>query len=250
MRYLKLAEELRSEILSGGRRPAGLIDSESRLAARHGVSRDTVRRALERLRQEGLVASRQGFGWYMAADPVRQTLGTLTTIEAALAEAGWQPSRKVLEFGAGPPPAWVKEALRTRGRVLRVRRLNLADGHPFALVTVWARSELGPLTAESIERHTFYELLAHRGVELGRARKTVTADLAAAADAALLEVRPGSPLLVCRRVTHEAGGRAVLASEHLYPAHRIEFCVEVPRADPTGDLAPPGVRLVKGSRHA
>src|SRR5439155_19187378 len=108
MRYLEVAEALREEIQTGRRRPGGLIDSEATLAGRYGVSRDTVRRALEHLRQDGLVASRQGFGWYVAADPVRQALGRLTTIEATLAEAGMQPSRRVVEFGPGVAPSELK----------------------------------------------------------------------------------------------------------------------------------------------
>src|SRR5207253_2842203 len=149
-----LADALRAEIADGRRRPGGLVDSEATLAARHRVSRDTVRRALEHLRGEGLVQSRQGFGWYLAADPVRQTLGRLTTIEATLADAG-----------------------------------------PDAAVPV------------------------------GRPR--------------------GAALLGCRRVTDRAGdGQAALVSEHRYPAHRTEFIVDIPRADPAAGLAPAGLHLV------
>jgi len=246
MRYLEVAEALREEIQTGRRRPGGLIDSEATLAGRYGVSRDTVRRALEHLRQDGLVASRQGFGWYVAADPVRQALGRLTTIEATLAEAGMQPSRRVLEFGPGVAPSELKGE-----RVVRVRRLNLADDEPFGLVTVWVPSRLAQgITAEQAEARTFYELLGDRGVVLGRAQQTITATLANAEDAQLLAVPSGSPLLVCRRATHDADNQVVLVSEHRYPAHRTEFCVDVARADPATALAPPGVRLVhSGGSH-
>ena len=59
MRYLELADSLRAEIVAGDHRAGGLVDSEATLAARHRVSRDTVRRALEHLRAEGLLHSRQ-----------------------------------------------------------------------------------------------------------------------------------------------------------------------------------------------
>ena len=71
----------------------------------------------------------------------------------------------------------------------------------------------------------FYELL---DVELRGATQTIGADLAEAADAELLAVPVGSPLLRCRRVTTDTTGRPVLMSEHLFPAHRTEFVVDLP----------------------
>lgn len=249
MRYLELAESLRGEIVAGARRPGGVIDSESTLASRHCVSRDTVRRALEHLRSEGLLASRQGFGWYIALDPVRQALGKLTTIEATLAEAGLHPARRVIEFAVVTAPGSVARdlALPNGKDVLRVRRINLANGEPFAIVTVWAPLALTRgLARDDLERSTFYELFDSRGVCLGSARQTITAGLATAEDARLLAVPEASPLLVCRRITHDVDGKPVLCSEHRYPAHRTEFSVEVPRADLSAGFAPPGVRLIKG----
>ena len=136
MRYLDLADDLRSDIASGR---VGALPSEAELGEEHGVSRVTVRRALELLRDEGLVASRRGSGWFVVSDPVRQPLGRVTTIEAALEAAGARPERRVLEFGfehATPEIAKVL-GLPADAEVLRVARLNLADGEPFALVTVW-----------------------------------------------------------------------------------------------------------------
>jgi GntR family transcriptional regulator len=198
-----------------------------------------VRKALEVLRTDGLVDARQGFGWFVAADPLRQDLGRLATIEGQLAAAGVVPERRVLEFAFVPASARVRERLGAP-QVLRVRRVNLADGEPFAVVTVWCPAELGAeLSRADVERSPFYELLP---VPLGGARQTIGAAAATDADAEVLGVPTGSPVLRCERTTFTDGGRPVLFSEHLFPAHRTEFEVELPH--PERSIAPTGLRLV------
>src|SRR5690349_14406225 len=105
LRYLKLAAELRDAIAGGGSGPGQLLPSEAELAATHGVSRVTVRKALGQLKAEGLVDSRQGFGWYALAAPLRQSLSELTTIEAQVSAAGSVPRRRVLSFAFVDAPS-------------------------------------------------------------------------------------------------------------------------------------------------
>jgi GntR family transcriptional regulator len=205
------------------------LAGEVELAREYGTSRVTVRRALDLLRQEGLVRSRRGAGWFAALDPVRQPLGRVTTVEAAVEAAGARPGRKILAFGFVDAPASVAEALLIdRGAdVLRVERVNLADDEPFALVTVWVRADVGAdVSRADVERATFYDLLPLRGVELGSVHQTITAEIASAASARLLACDPGAPLLLCRRVTHDATGAPTLFSEHRYPADRTTFEIE------------------------
>jgi GntR family transcriptional regulator len=228
VRYLHVADALRADIAAGR---TGALPSEAELGERHGVSRVTVRRALERLRDEGLVASRRGAGWFVVNDPVRQPLGRVTTIEAALEAAGATPARRVLEFGFEPASPEVAKALGVAADadVLRVRRLNLADGAPFALVTVWLPESLGAhVSRADVERATFFDLLPLHGVAAGRIVQTITADAADAGDARRLGVRAGAPLLACRRVTYDRSGAAVMVSEHRYPAGSTALEVEFP----------------------
>ena len=153
------------------------------------------------LRDEGLVDSRQGFGWFVAADPVRQTLGRLGTIESQLAAEGVHSERRVLDFRFVAAPARVRRLLGA-DTVLRVRRLNLADGEPFALVTVWCPEGYGAeLSRADVERSPFYELL---DVELGGATQTHRRGRGLGHDAELLGVPVGSPVLRCERITRRS----------------------------------------------
>ncbi len=129
IRYQQIADILRARIAAVG---AGqVLPSESELSAEFVVSRVTIRRALEILRDEGLVDARQGFGWYVSGEPVRQHLDELGTIEGQLERRGIKPERRVLEFAFRTAPKRVAAVLGT-DQVLRVKRLNLADFEPFA----------------------------------------------------------------------------------------------------------------------
>jgi GntR family transcriptional regulator len=229
VRYLDLADALRARIVARDVGPGGALAGEVELAREYGTSRVTVRRALDLLRQEGLVTSRRGAGWFLNVDPVRQPLGRVTTVEAAVEAAGARASRRVLSFAFVDAPARVAQALDVdRGSdVLRVERVNLADDEPFAFVTVWVRNDVGAdLSRADAERAPFYDLLPVRGVELGTANQTITAENATAEDAEILGCRTGDALLVVRRTTHDTDGAPVLYSEHRYPADRTTFEIE------------------------
>jgi GntR family transcriptional regulator len=239
-RYAQIADELRARVESGQYGAGRLLPSEAELSTGFAASRVTVRRALEVLREEGLVDSRQGFGWFVAADPVRQSLGRLGTIESQLAAEGVTSTRRVLDFRFIKAPPRVRQVLGV-DTVLRVRRLNLADGDPFALVTVWCPEQYGAeLSRSDVERSSFYELI---GVPLGGAVQTIGAAAASRADADVLGVLEGSPVLRCERITSSVDEIAVLISEHVFPAHLTEFVVDLPHAD--ASIAPSGLRLVE-----
>ena len=222
----------------------GLLPSEAELSEHYSASRVTVRRALELLREGGNVGSRQGFGWFVATDPVRQSLARLGTLDEQLEAEGAISVREVLAFAFVTPPDWVAErfgdSINKNSQLLEVRRRNLADGQPFARVTVWCPETLAAeLSRADVERQPFVQLL---GVAIGGARQTIGADAASPQDAAVLAVPEGSPVLRAERITYAKDGAVVLVSEHVYPAHRTEFVVELP-AD-VGDGTPAGLRLL------
>ena len=144
-----------------GQRAAGsLLPSESELSARFGASRVTVRRALELVRDEGLIAARQGFGWFVATEPVRQRLEHLGTIEDQLEGGGRHAERRVTEFafvgaaGARAPdprrrPGAAGQAAQPRRRRAVRRRHRVVPG----------RARARSLSREDVERRPFYELL-------------------------------------------------------------------------------------------
>jgi GntR family transcriptional regulator len=240
VRYRAIADELRRRVEGGELAAGALLPSESELSIAYDVSRVTVRKALELLRDEGLIDARQGFGWFVATAPVRQSLGRLGTIEDQLAELGVDSERRVVGFRFVAAPPRARQVLGVDS-VLEVRRVNRADGQPFARVTVWCPEDVGSrLSRADVEASPFYELV---GVPLGGATQTIGAAAAGADDAALLAVPVGSPVLRCERITRDQADRPVLLSEHIFPGHRTEFVVDMPRA--AASISPSGLRLVE-----
>jgi DNA-binding GntR family transcriptional regulator len=240
VRYRAIANELRDRVESGEYGAGRLLPSESALSGGYGVSRVTVRKALELLRDEGLIDARQGFGWFVPADPRHLALGRLGTIEDQLAELGVKSERRVVGFRFVAAPPRARQVLGAE-TVLEVRRLNLADGQPFDRVTVWCDEQLGATVSRAeIERAPFYEVL---DVAIGRATQSIGAAAADAVDAELLAVPVGSPVLRCERVTRDVEDRPVLLSEHVFPGHRTELVVELTQFEPS--MGPSGLRLVE-----
>lgn len=233
---------MRSRVEAGVFGAGQVLPSEAALSREFGTSRVTIRKALELLREDNLISSQQGAGWFVAVDPLRQSLGRLGTIEAQLNASERTSERDIYAFGFTNAPGWVAEILGSVS-VLEVRRRNLADGQPFARVTVWVQREVGQhLSMAQVEASPFYEVL---GAELGGATQTIGAAIVSEDDAALLDVPSGSPVLVCTRVTNDVKGVPVLVSEHVFPAHLTEFVVDLPHV--AGSMAASGLRLVDGA---
>src|SRR4029450_8422968 len=96
-------------LVSGGEiGPGRLLPSESELAKGHRASRVTIRKALAQLKHDGIVDSRQGFGWYVVGAPLRQSLRDMTTIERQIRDAGRGASRALARFALKHTPATLR----------------------------------------------------------------------------------------------------------------------------------------------
>ena len=238
LRYVQIASELRRMIARGEIASGRLLPSESELAHEHQASRVTVRRALAQLKHEGVVDSRQGFGWYVVGAPLRQSLRDLTTIERQIRASGREPSREIVHFAFTPTPSTLTEVLRT-AVVLEITRIDRIDREPFATATVWVRADLAQgLSPRALKQRPLSEQL---GIELGGATQTITAVSATKQDAELLGIPRGAPLLRVERTTSDVDGRPVLRSQALYNPLLTELVAELPPA--VHDLEP-GLRLI------
>jgi len=241
LRYLRIADELRERVVRGEIGPGQLLPSESQLADEHGASRVTVRKALAHLKRQGIIGSRQGFGWYAVAPPLRQSLRDLTTIERQIRFAGRRPSRELVRFAFIATPPGVAEILNTDS-VLEITRIDRVDGQPFGTATVWVRADLATaLSPRALERRPLSEQL---GIDLAGATQTITATAATKRDANLLQVPRGAPLLRVERTTSDTLGRNVLRSTALYNPLLTELVAELP---PALDDTTAGLRITHQS---
>ena len=227
LRYQAIASDLRRRLAVGEYPSGALLPSESELCAVHDASRVTIRKALAQLKREGVIDSRQGFGWYAVGPPLRQSLRDLTTIERQIRAAGREPSREILSLMQIATPARLVHVLQTDA-VLEITRLDRVDGQPFATATVWVRSDLADrITRRSLAQRPLSDQLP---VALGGASQSISAVAAARRDADLLHIPENAPLLRCERTTTDAHGRPILRSEALYNPLLTEFVTELPPA--------------------
>lgn len=236
--YQRIADDLRRRVTDGEFGRGHILPSEAELAASYKASRLTVRRALGILRSEGIVDARRGFGWFVAAAPLEHTLGHLGTIEEQVARSGGTSERNVLKFEFIVATGGPAEALGVP-RVLRVDRVNTADGETIARVVAHVPEDLASgLSLAQVREHSLYDLLP---VEIGSATQRISAVAASEDDAQLLGVPAGSPCLQSERITLTVSGTPAVYAIAVFPGHRVEYVVELPRAP--GRLMAEGMRL-------
>lgn len=212
---------LRSRLTSGQFAPGARLPSEPVLAADHGVSRVTVRRALDQLSCEGLIERRPGAGTFVRDTALaRPIIVDLANVYAHLIEMGRETSVRLLSFGYVTASSAVARALglRTGERVQRSIRVRLTDGAPFSYLITQVPEGIGLTYSESdLSTTPLLQLLENSGAVVDRASQTIGATLAEPEVAEALQLAMGSPLLSLTRVVYEQGGRGV---EHLYALYR------------------------------
>jgi DNA-binding GntR family transcriptional regulator len=231
--YFQVAQQLQAAIESGALPPGTKLENETRLADRFGLSRPTLRQAVQYLVQQGMLVRKRGIGTQVIAGHVRRSV-ELTSLHDDLSAAGRRPATEVLALEtvrAGDDVARALD-LAPGTRVVRIRRLRSTGDEPLALMTNHFPQDLvpfahEPLTKEGLATHGLYELLREAGIRLRVARQAIGAVNAGPADARLLHEPPGAALLTMERVAYDDEGRPVEHGSHLYRASRYSFALSV-----------------------
>jgi GntR family transcriptional regulator len=228
--WFQVAQHLEQSIASGALPQGALLDNEIVLAERLGVSRPTMRRAMEQLVDQGLVVRRRGVGTRVVQPKVRRPL-ELTSLHDDLSSSGQQPSTAVLGFETVGAEAEVaaRLGLEEGDPVVHVERLRSARDLPIARMTNWLPADVVSFDEDALASTGLYDLLRRSGVHLHSATQTVGARTATAAEAKLLGEPRGAALLTMQRVTLDENGTTVEYATHLYAASRYSFEVNLVR---------------------
>ncbi|MFE3602821.1 GntR family transcriptional regulator [Streptomyces sp. NPDC059096] len=213
-RYQVIYDDLVLQIRSGTLAPAARLPSETDLARQYGVSRMTVRQALDLLDSDRFVVRRQGSGTFVSGHGERgRRLNRLRSFAEEIAGTGGEASTRLIHCATAPTPADVAEALGARDDepANRLTRVRLVDGAPAALQDAWIPYAVAPsLCREPLLDDSLYRTLTERfGVELRYADQSMTATLLTGEQAELLDARPGTPALEVRRTTYGSRGETV-----------------------------------------
>lgn len=218
--YLSLADEIAKGVYADG----APLPGEQALAGAYGVSRVTIRRALEGLARDGLIETRAGAGSFIRARGAGPLAGDLTTLMPQIAEMERATTARLLSFAYGRPPAAVAAALGLAPggeEVQTAVRVRLTDGRPFSHLTTHVPAAIARNYSEAdLATTPLFRLLERGGVRVDAAEQTVTAALAGPDVAAALEVAVGAALLSLTRVVRDSDGQGV---EHLTALYRPDM---------------------------
>jgi GntR family transcriptional regulator len=246
LKYLRVRDYLRS-LVTHELTVGDTIPSERLLCEQFGVSRMTVRQAVDALVVEGLLAREQGRGTFVA--PMKVDLEVrLASFGEEMQRRGMAPSSKVLaaEVVAATPDIADALDILPGERVFSLYRVRFADGEPMAIEQTWLPSQLVPGLFDSAVPDSIYGELRRRGLEPDWGEDTVAATEADAQDAELLRIPVGKAVLRLTRRTF-AGQTACVYSRSVYRADR--YVLWVPLRAPKRPLTPRtvDVRLHDGS---
>jgi GntR family transcriptional regulator len=242
-RYERLIATIEAAVRAGRLPPGAVLPREPDLAARLGLSRQTVGRALNDLARRGLLTRRRGIGTFVAAPPVEHPLGRLASFVRTLAVDGRPPASHLLGIRLTvDPDASPRLTGDAAGTVCEIDRLFRAGGEPFALERVYLRpADAARLSPERLAGGVVYDLLREAcGIAVTRGEETLRLARLDRAEAALLGATPDDPAFLVLRVAY-AGDRPVEVRRSLVRGDRAAFRIDAtgPHPAAVADLLPP-----------
>lgn len=226
-RHEQISNWLREQISSGSYKVDEKLPSEHELSDKFGVSRVTVRRALQTLEGEKLIYRSQGLGSFVADNRSHQPLVRLTDFIEDMSRAGMDASSKVLKMNPIAAPEHVATVLKVSpdSTVIRLDRLRLGDQLPIALDITWLPVFYGQLIENyDLEEETIYGILEREydiPVEKGRYR--IEAENADRYLAEHLDVSEGEALLLIDRLSLTVAEKPVYYQKRYYRTDRIVY---------------------------
>ena len=222
--YFQVAQELERRIMTG-EIPAGTrLENEVVLAARLGLSRPTLRQAVEYLVDRGMLVRKRGVGTQVVRPRVRRPV-ELSSLYDDLDRVGERPRTEVLRLAREAPPDSVATLMEVAPgtEVYAVERLRYARDEPLALMRNYVPLGLVGLDEEKLAHNGLYQLLRAAGLTLKIASQSIGARNATTAEARILGEARGAPLLTMDRIVYDDIGRVIEVGAHLYRASRYSF---------------------------
>lgn len=229
--YHQLTEQLRADIRDGLFKPGDRLGTEKEISARYGVSRATVRQALDVLEREDLVVRVTGRGTFVTAPRLTVDLPNLISFTEEMHHRGIVPGSIVLRFEPIPCPEDVAAELEcgTGDEVLYIQRVRTGDGLPIVVGDHY----LAPFVTFSQPelRQSLYETIERRcGIQLSEAIHTIRAGRCDEEEAALLHIDAGDAVLRFRRKTFSNDDRPVLFETGAARADLYEYSIRLTRS--------------------
>ena len=222
--YFQVAEQFERAIISGAIAPGEKIDNEISLANSLGLSRPTMRQAIQVLVDKGMLVRKRGVGTQVVHGKISRSV-ELTSLFDDLSAAGQKPRSDVLALEQIAASEIVAQELQlTIGdRVWSLERLRFVGEEPLALMHNFLPTDVIDLGEVDLAKTGLYASLRQSGILMRVARQRIGARRADAVEARLLNEKRGAPLLTMQRTTYDNAGRAIEYGQHAYRADLYAF---------------------------
>jgi len=222
--YFQVAQQIERAITEGDLAPGDRLDNEISLAEQFGLSRPTMRRAIQELVDKGLLVRKRGVGTQVVHGQVTRPV-ELTSLFDDLTHHHQTPTTKVLinEIIEAPDEVGARLSIAQGSPVLHLRRLRFAHGEALAIMENYLPEDLIPLGEADLNTRGLYQLMRSRGVNIRVAKQRIGARTGTPEECTLLGERKGSPVLTMERAAHDDSGRPVDWGRHAYRASQYSF---------------------------
>jgi GntR family transcriptional regulator len=231
--YQQVADLLRREISEReAQDEIYQLPSENELAERHGITRATVRHALDVLEQNGWIYREKGKGSFAAVRRVEHELTQLVSTTEDMRQRSWSLTTQVVSLEQVSSSPYVAHTLElpVGAPVYELCRLRIVDDEPLSLQSAYLPVELCPKLEENDLTSSLYRLLETRyGLRLWTGKEVLRARCAIPHEAQLLQIRDNNPVMYMERVTYAANGVAVEYLEAVWRGDRYDFKVTLAR---------------------
>ena len=230
--YLKLSDSLAEQIIDGTLPDGALLPSERELCQIHGLSRTTVRQALQDLTQKGYIRAIHGKGTMVVRPHIRQELSSIYSFDEDMRRLGKHPETHIMDFVEIVPTGTVAATMRLPmgESVYRIMRLRIANDKPMLLETNYLPCSRFPnFTRQMLENQSLYRVLTSQySLNIDVAEETFEPVLLRPMEAQMLHIGQGSLGMLVERISYE-GGRVVEISKSVSPASKFKHHVVLHR---------------------
>lgn len=227
--YIQIHDQIKEKIENGFWSIGDRLPSERELSVQFGVSRMTLRQAIQTLADEGILERKIGSGTYVARQKVQEKMSGITSFTDIMLSQGREPSSKVVSYFFTVPSSSEIEKLQL-GReemILRMERIRYADGVPICFEIASIPESLIKAFSKNEVTKSLYNTLEEKGHQkLGNATQTVSAMLASEQISEYLQIKRGDAILRVRQVSYLADGKPFEYVRTQYVGNRFEFYLE------------------------
>ena len=214
-----------------------MIPSEDEIRKKYGVSRVTVRLALDKLENKNLIIRKQGVGTFIKSKKIKQTFSTAKTIIDALREKNIQPKIKVLFNNKKYPDDYLKDILNIRGnsQIVHIRRIVYLNNQPYAVLDTFLPEVfkgVADIISQTKNVKTTYEIFEEEfDFQIKEAKYDISIDRATNDILKILNLKKDSYCLKNSRITYSDRKKPLELTIFYYPPEKAKFEMILPRRD-------------------